>query len=105
MGQLNYLVETLLTLPSQGVGHAVQKDAVVQEIGQSKVISTDPPYFDNVPYADLSDFFYVWLRLSLKNYFYGLFATVTVPKSDELVAFAYRHKDKESAETFFLKKE
>jgi putative DNA methylase len=67
-----------------------------------KVVSTDPPYYDNVPYADLSDFFYVWLRRSLKNVFPDLFATLAVPKSEELVALAYRHKSKESAEAFFL---
>ncbi|MCG3202827.1 MAG: hypothetical protein NFCOHLIN_02713 [Gammaproteobacteria bacterium] len=66
------------------------------------IISTDPPYYDNVPYADLSDFFYVWLRHSLKPVLPELFATVAVPKSDELVAFAYRHDGKETAETFFL---
>jgi putative DNA methylase len=67
-----------------------------------KVVSTDPPYYDNVPYADLSDFFYVWLRRSLKPTFPDLFATLAVPKAEELVAFAYRHKGKEGAEAFFL---
>jgi len=66
------------------------------------VIGTDPPYFDNVPYADLSDFFYVWLRRSLKKVSPDLFATVAVPKSDELVAFAYRHRDKAAAGVFFM---
>ncbi|MGI6414495.1 MAG: hypothetical protein ACOX1P_02410 [Thermoguttaceae bacterium] len=59
-----------------------------------KVVSTDPPYFDNVPYADLSDFFYVWLRRSLKPVYPDLFATLAVPKAEELVAFAYRHGGK-----------
>ena len=67
-----------------------------------KVVSTDPPYYDNVPYADLSDFFYVWLRRALKPVFPDLFATLTVPKIEELVAFAYRHNGKEKAEAFFL---
>jgi len=68
-----------------------------------EVISTDPPYYDNVPYADLSDFFYVWLRRSLRDIFPDLFATLTVPKAEELVAFAYRHKGgKVGAELFFL---
>ena len=67
-----------------------------------KVVSTDPPYYDNIPYADLSDFFYVWLRRSLKQVFPELFATLTVPKAEELVATPYRHGNKDKAEAFFL---
>ncbi|SFK87260.1 putative DNA methylase [Nitrosomonas aestuarii] len=66
------------------------------------VISTDPPYYDNVGYADLSDFFYVWLRLGLKNILPSLYSTITVPKSDELVAEPFRHGGKAKAEAFFL---
>jgi putative DNA methylase len=66
------------------------------------VCSTDPPYYDNIPYADLSDYFYVWLRRSLKPVFPDLFATLAVTKSDELVATPYRHGSKEKAEEFFL---
>ena len=66
------------------------------------VISTDPPYYDNIGYADLSDFFYVWLRQSLKPIFPELFATLAVPKAEELVATPYRHGSKEKAEAFFL---
>jgi putative DNA methylase len=67
------------------------------------VVSTDPPYYDNVPYADLSDFFYVWLRRAIRSFFPDLFATLGVPKAEELVAFAYRHTEgKIGAETFFL---
>jgi putative DNA methylase len=83
-------------------GFASQADAAKQSTSTNKVVSTDPPYFDNVPYADLSDFFYVWLRRSLRSVFPDLFATLTVPKAEELVAFAYRHSDKASAEGFFL---
>lgn len=83
-------------------GSASQADAANQSTSADKVVSTDPPYFDNVPYADLSDFFYVWLRRSLKTVFPDLFATLTVPKAEELVAFSYRHEDKAGAETFFL---
>ena len=67
-----------------------------------RVISTDPPYYDNIGYADLSDFFYVWLRRSLKSVFPELFATLAVPKTEELVATPYRHGSKEAAEAFFL---
>lgn len=79
-----------------------QADAQNQVISSNKLISTDPPYYDNIGYADLSDFFYVWLRRSLRPIFPGLFATVAVPKEEELVATPYRHGGKEQAEKFFL---
>jgi putative DNA methylase len=99
---LGYLKKAILALPAYGKGIVCHSDAATQSISRNKVISTDPPYFDNVPYADLSDFFYVWLRRSLKPVFPSLFATVAVPKKDELVAFAYRHDGKAGAEAFFL---
>jgi putative DNA methylase len=81
---------------------ATQADASTQSKSDSKVVSTDPPYYDNVPYADLSDFFYVWLRRSLRLAFPEQFATLAVPKKEELVAFGYRHGGKAGAEAFFL---
>jgi putative DNA methylase len=84
-------------------GTSVQADSATQSISEGKVVSTDPPYYDNVPYADLSDVFYAWLRHSLKEIMPHLFQTVSVPKSDELVAFAYRHESKKAAEEFFLR--
>ena len=69
---------------------------------RDRVVSTDPPYYDNIGYADLSDFFYVWLRRALAATFPALFATLAVPKEEELVATPYRHEGKEQAETFFL---
>jgi len=66
-----------------------------------KLISTDPPYYDNVPYADLSDFFYVWLRRSLQSVHPGLFGTMLVPKAEELVANSYRQGGKDGAHHFF----
>ncbi len=83
-------------------GNSLQADAAAQSISENKVISTDPPYYDNIGYADLSDFFYVWLRRSLKPVFPELFATLAVPKTEELVATPYRHGSKEKAEAFFL---
>ena len=84
-------------------GAATQGDAASQSISKNMIVSTDPPYFDNVPYADLSDFFYVWLRRSQRGVFPELFATLSVPKAEELVAFAYRHDNKKAkAQTFFL---
>ena len=68
----------------------------------ASVSNTDPPYYDNIGYADLSDFFYVWLRRSLKRVFPDLFATLAVPKAEELVATPYRHGSKAAAEAFFL---
>lgn len=90
-------------LPRNGVGQVMQMDAQRQNISINKVVSTDPPYYDNVPYADLSDYFFVWLRRPLKNIYPELYATLATPKIEELVAFAYRHKDgKPGAEKFFL---
>ena len=84
------------------LGNSYQDDATKQRVSASKLVSTDPPYYDNIGYADLSDFFYVWLRRSLHPVFPDLFATLAVPKAEELVATPYRHGDKEKAETFFL---
>ena len=77
-------------------------NASTQSISAAKVVSTDPPYYDNIGYADLSDFFYVWLRKSLRPIFPALYATLAVPKAEELVATPYRHGGKFEAETFFL---
>jgi putative DNA methylase len=79
-----------------------QQDAQRQSVSIDKLVSTDPPYYDNIGYADLSDFFYVWLRRSLREVFPDLFATLAVPKAEELVATPYRHGGKEKAEAFFL---
>jgi putative DNA methylase len=89
-------------LPKKGTGSARQADAQSQTISANKVVSTDPPYYDNIGYADLSDFFYVWLRRTLRPIFPGLYATLAVPKAEELVATPYRHGSKEAAERFFL---
>ena len=99
-----WMYKVLLSLPSNAFdGMSIQADAANQAISGGKVISTDPPYYDNIGYADLSDFFYVWQRRSLKPVLPELFATVAVPKSEELVATPYRHGSKEKAESFFLR--
>jgi putative DNA methylase len=90
------------SFPAIGGGLATQSDAQSQTISAHKVISTDPPYYDNIGYADLSDFFYVWLRRSLKPIFPQLYATLAVPKAEELIATPYRHGSKAKAEVFFL---
>ena len=84
------------------LGHVAYVDAQKQSITADKVVSTDPPYYDNIGYAELSDFFYVWLRRSMKPIFPDLFATLAVPKAEELVATPHRHGSKEKAEAFFL---
>lgn len=100
---LDWIARVIALLPNVTSCKAEQSDAQNQVIGTGKVVSTDPPYYDNIGYADLSDFFYVWLRSSLRSIFPGLFATVAVPKEEELVATPARHGGNEQAETFFLK--
>lgn len=89
-------------LSATRAAQASQGDAAQQMYSRDRVVSTDPPYYDNIGYADLSDFFYVWVRRSLRTTFPGLFATLAVPKAEELVATPYRHGSKEQAEAFFL---
>lgn len=94
--------ELSVSLPASIPGFAVGTDAQKQILSSNKVISTDPPYYDNIGYADLSDFFYVWLRRFLRPILPDLFSTITVPKQEELVATPFRHGGKEKAERFFL---
>lgn len=89
-------------LPALISSRVQQSDASAQQISAGKVVSTDPPYYDNIGYADLSDFFYIWLRRTLRPVYPSLFATLAVPKAEELVATPYRHGSKEGAENFFL---
>jgi len=95
-------VKAVQLFPAMQFGKVSQQDAQTQTISQNKLISTDPPYYDNIGYADLSDFFYVWLRRSLRPILPSLYATLAVPKSEELVANSHRHGSKEKAENFFL---
>jgi putative DNA methylase len=99
---LEWVYKFLKAAPANTTGEVKQSDAQSQTISKNKLVSTDPPYYDNIGYADLSDFFYVWLRKSLKPIFPGLYATLAVPKAEELVATPYRHGSKEKAEAFFL---
>ena len=99
---LKNMMRVLDQLPAMPHGYVSQADAQSQSLSHDSVVSTDPPYYDNIGYADLSDFFYVWLRHSLKPVFPELFATLAVPKAEELVATPYRHGSKEKAEAFFL---
>ena len=105
-GDLATATETIATaLPSFGRSSlpvSVEQADARKSAPLDAVCSTDPPYYDNIGYADLSDFFYVWLRRSLKPIFPDLFATLSVPKTEELVATPYRHGGKQQAAIFFL---
>lgn len=102
IGQVEYLAKAVAALPcSEQRGIERQMDAQNVDF-TGFVVSTDPPYYDNVPYADLSDFFYVWLRKGLANTYPDLFSTMLVPKQEELVADYKRHGGKDEADGFFL---
>ena len=100
MSGIEWVAESLDHLCPFTRGHGVLGDSQDQTISVHKLVSTDPPYYDNIGYADLSDFFYVWLRRALKPVFPELFATLAVPKAEELVATPYRHGSKAAAESF-----
>jgi putative DNA methylase len=92
-----------MALP-QGEGTVCQAAAQNVSLGGGRptVVSTDPPYYNNIAYADLSDFFYPWLRRSLRHVVPDLFTTLATPKAEELVATPHRHGGVEQAEAFFL---
>ena len=98
----DFVSKCIEKLASLEAGAARQQDAATSLLSKDRIVSTDPPYYDNIGYADLSDFFYVWLRHALKPMFPDLFATLSVPKAEELVATPYRHGNKANAERFFL---
>lgn len=87
-------------LPTGRAGEARQADAASRVL-DSLVISTDPPYYDNISYSELSDFFYVWLRRALRSIHPEILGTVLVPKAEELVANPYRHGGADGAKAFF----
>jgi len=100
---IGWIPKVLDYLPPNGATAFSQQINACEAGGPSDAaFSTDPPYYDNIGYADLSDFFYVWLRRTLRDTFTDLFATLAVPKTEELVATPYRHGSKEAAEAFFL---
>jgi putative DNA methylase len=95
------MVVNALNSSSVGVSGIAEQEDATQVEPNGDLLSTDPPYYDNVGYADLSDFFYVWLRRSLRNVYPGLLKTMLVPKVDELVANPYRHEGRDGARKFF----
>lgn len=100
---VNRRADSISYLPLKEIdGTAEQFDAQSDCELRNIMVSTDPPYYDNIGYADLSDFFYIWMRHSLKNIYPDLFSTMLVPKADELIATPYRHEgSKEKAKKFF----
>ena len=87
---LTWISECIERLPSKPVSYADQMNAQIDCGLRNIMISTDPPYYDNINYADLSDFFYIWLRESLKDIYPELYSTLLTPKAEELVASSYR---------------
>jgi len=102
-GAINWVCSVMDRFPRSNMpGYAEQKDAQTDYQCRNSLISTDPPYYDNITYADLSDYFYVWMRRSISNSFPVLFRTVLVPKAEELVATPYRFDGStEKAKQFF----
>jgi putative DNA methylase len=86
-----YIADCIEKLSPAAAGFATQSDAQSQTISRNKIISTDPPYYANIGYAGLSDFFYIWLRRALRFVFPDSLATLAAPKTEELVADPYRH--------------
>ena len=89
-------------LPAKSPASIGQANAGEVTYSQNTVISTDPPYYDNIGYADLSDFFFCWMKPALRSVYPDLFRVLTTPKQEELVVAPSRHGGKEAAESFFL---
>ena len=104
-GSLNNMIEwvsrSVATLPLGRNGTAQQFDAQADCGLRDVMVSTDPPYYNNVPYADFSDFFYAWLRRNVGDIYPNLFSTMLTPKAEELVADPYRSGGKDKAATYF----
>ena len=101
LGQLKIVAKVIQRLPAEISGEVRQISATSRDYA-ALVVSTDPPYYDNIGYSDLSDFFYVWLRKSLRTIHPSVVGTMLTPKADELVANPYRHDGKQGAEKFFI---
>ena len=101
LGQVNWVAEAIQNVPAYPQGDAQQADAATRDY-KNVVVSTDPPYYDNIGYSDLSDYFYVWLRRMLKDVLPSTVRTTLTPKAQELVANPYRHGGKDGAAKFFV---
>jgi putative DNA methylase len=102
-GIIDGCINTLLRLPAAASASVAQLDATAALPTESRaIVSTDPPYYDNIGYADLSDYFYVWLRRTAQKIYPSLFSTMVTPKTQELIASPYRHDgNREQAQAFF----
>lgn len=99
---IDWICNVIGQLPTNKEGKVLQYNAEIDCGLRNLMISTDPPYYDNIGYADLSDFFYVWMRQSLKEIYPALFSTMMVPKAEELIATPYRHNGSTAkAKSFF----
>ena len=99
---LEWVTKCILEFPASSLAEVGQVDAQSDCGLREIMVSTDPPYYDNIGYADLSDFFYVWMRKTLKDTYPEFFGTMLVPKTDELIATPYRHDgNAEKAKSFF----
>lgn len=101
IGALEWTCESIGGMYVGSVEPRVYQADARNAVSTPALIATDPPYYDNIGYSDLSDFFYVWLRRSLRSIYPTLFSTVLVPKAEELVANSYRHDGKDGAREFF----
>lgn len=102
LNNVEWVAATTAMTPAIGAASISMTNAQSHSFANGAVFSTDPPYYDNIGYADLSDFFYVWLRRTLSKLHPDLFRRVVTPKADELIASPYRHGSKDKAESFFL---
>jgi putative DNA methylase len=103
-GNFGFMVRGIARVVDTLRGHTpsrVSQNDAVEATSEVALISTDPPYYDNIGYSDLSDYFYVWLRRSLRGIHPDLLSTVLVPKAEELVANPFRHEGRGGAKAFF----
>ena len=99
---LTWVEKSVREMPAGIMGQVIQHSASARNDLQQVMVSTDPPYYDNIGYADLSDFFYIWLRRNLKDIYPENFSTMLVPKAEELVATPYRFDgSQQAAKEFF----
>ncbi|MCE6075328.1 DUF1156 domain-containing protein [Agrobacterium vitis] len=99
---LNSIIKVIERFIPGGEGFEINHDAQTVVYPANSVISTDPPYYDNIGYADLSDFFFCWLKPVLRSIYPDIFGVLQTPKSEELIAAPYRQGGREAAEAFFL---
>ena len=99
---LGSIVKVIDRFSPSAEGVEINHDAQSVVYPKGTVISTDPPYYDNIGYADLSDFFFCWMKPVIRPVYPEIFNVLATPKSEELVATPYRHGGKDAAEAFFL---